>query len=229
MIYFIQAEGIGHIKIGFTGSDDAELRVVDLQTGSPVPLRLLGTIPGTMEDEKNLHRRFSLERVHGEWFRPVPRLLGMIPKHEPTREDRIEVVERSIQIRTLTVGRKQFGKSLLDQLPVQELICWESAYCHCTDDTYEGDAEEKQISTWIDGVVWGWVIASESKQNTRDRQFRWVIFEDRGQLFKYQDFDNGVVRMSTSWAKSSVFFHQLYASRLLLSGFRPQDQLFFGV
>lgn len=27
MIYFIQAEGIGHIKIGFTGDDDASSRL----------------------------------------------------------------------------------------------------------------------------------------------------------------------------------------------------------
>lgn len=54
MIYFIQAEGIGHIKIGFTDKDDAALRLAELQTGSPVPLRLLGVSPGDVLAEKNL-------------------------------------------------------------------------------------------------------------------------------------------------------------------------------
>lgn len=59
VIYFAEAVGVGLIKIGFTESLDAEVRLATLQTGSPVPLRLLGTMEGTIEEEKDLHRRFG--------------------------------------------------------------------------------------------------------------------------------------------------------------------------
>src|SRR5262245_55030947 len=116
MLYFIQAEQVGHIKIGLTDNDDALVRLATLQTGSPVPLRLLGTIPGTMQDEKDLHRRFAASKVCGEWFLPTPELLALIPAVEPLVCGKVEVVSQSVQIRVLTVGRKQFTKALLAQL-----------------------------------------------------------------------------------------------------------------
>lgn len=94
MIYFIQAEGVGHIKIGFTDSEDAGVRLATLQTGSPVQLRLIGTIPGTVEDEKNLHRRFASECVHGEWFKPVPHLIKMVHSGDDRNDGLMEVVDR---------------------------------------------------------------------------------------------------------------------------------------
>lgn len=70
MIYFIQDTLTCHIKIGFTDGDpDARLRA--LQTGNPNPLVLLGTSQGDLEDEQDLHRRFSEWRVQGEWFKPA--------------------------------------------------------------------------------------------------------------------------------------------------------------
>lgn len=123
MIYFIQADGLGHIKIGFTEST-AEARLADFLTGSPVSLRLLGSIPGTAEDEKDLHRRFAAHRVHGEWFRPVPELLELARRGAgaPPSCGGVEVAERSVSIRVLTVGRKQFTRALLDQLPAEPII-----------------------------------------------------------------------------------------------------------
>ena len=56
MIYFIQAEGVGHVKIGFTDADDADVRLATLQIGSPVPLRLLGTVQGSADEEKDFHQ-----------------------------------------------------------------------------------------------------------------------------------------------------------------------------
>jgi Meiotically up-regulated gene 113 len=65
LIYFI-ATSAGHIKIGYSANPDRRLK--SLQTASSVPLRLIGTLPGTLKDEEALHARFAKYRVRGEWF-----------------------------------------------------------------------------------------------------------------------------------------------------------------
>lgn len=65
-IYFVQAECGGPVKIGFTV--DVDERVKALQCGSPFPLRVVATRPGTLGTEAELHRRFARHRLHGEWF-----------------------------------------------------------------------------------------------------------------------------------------------------------------
>lgn len=72
MIYFIADSDtlatIHSVKIGFT-SNNPEWRLGQLQTGSSRTLTLIGCIPGTVEDEVALHRRFKELHSHGEWFR----------------------------------------------------------------------------------------------------------------------------------------------------------------
>jgi len=77
MIYFIQDEGTFHIKIGYTGGPAAK-RLRELQVASPSGLVLLRAVPGDMDCERELHRRFDRYRVHGEWFQPAPALLRLI-------------------------------------------------------------------------------------------------------------------------------------------------------
>jgi hypothetical protein len=84
MIYFIQDETVCLIKIGYT-SDDAANRLKFLQTGSPVGLRLLATIPGELSDERQLHARFAAHRERGEWFRPVPELVSLLIERSGVR------------------------------------------------------------------------------------------------------------------------------------------------
>ncbi len=67
LVYFIRAES-SQIKIGI--SYDPVGRLHDLRGASPVPLKLLGTIPGGIEQEIALHKRFAKQRLHGEWFAP---------------------------------------------------------------------------------------------------------------------------------------------------------------
>ena len=67
LVYFIRAE-TGQIKIGI--SYDPVGRLHDLRGASPVPLKLLGAIPGGIEQEIALHKRFAKQRLHGEWFAP---------------------------------------------------------------------------------------------------------------------------------------------------------------
>lgn len=55
------------LKIGYTsGSPYARLRA--LQTGSPCELVMMAIHDGTIDDEQELHRKFSASRIHGEWF-----------------------------------------------------------------------------------------------------------------------------------------------------------------
>lgn len=78
-VYFIEAEN-GLIKIGV--SDDPVGRLAQIKTMSPLPLKLLGLIPGAGDvGEAEFHRRFADDREHGEWFRPSPALTSYIAAH----------------------------------------------------------------------------------------------------------------------------------------------------
>ncbi len=78
MIYFIQAGSFGPIKIGFTGSEDANKRIRQLQTAHPEKLECLLTIDGSYKDEQRLHEYFKHLRLQGEWFEPKPELVEFI-------------------------------------------------------------------------------------------------------------------------------------------------------
>jgi hypothetical protein len=78
MIYFIRAGLSGCIKIGFTTGFVLEPRLKQLQTASPLPLKVLFCMEGGRSLEKKLHRSFANAREQGEWYRPVPELLDYI-------------------------------------------------------------------------------------------------------------------------------------------------------
>jgi hypothetical protein len=70
-VYVIgQLDGTGPVKIGWSFSPEA--RLSQLQVGSPVRLLLIGSVPGTVEDEQALHARLAAYRLHGEWFSRSP-------------------------------------------------------------------------------------------------------------------------------------------------------------
>jgi hypothetical protein len=72
VIYFLQAESGGPIKIGFSRDEDSlKSRVRHLQTSQPVKLVVRKTIEGTHEDEQALHKQFHSSRLVGEWFVPT--------------------------------------------------------------------------------------------------------------------------------------------------------------
>jgi hypothetical protein len=68
-VYFISFGSF--IKIGFSTNLQQRLRALPHD-------ELLATIPGTMRDEKLLHRQFAHLRQQGEWFRKDPELLAHI-------------------------------------------------------------------------------------------------------------------------------------------------------
>jgi hypothetical protein len=72
-VYFIKPVGLdGPIKIGC--SEKPAGRLETLSVWSPMPLELIGSVPGTFEDERFLHYCFSEYHSHREWFRSSPQL-----------------------------------------------------------------------------------------------------------------------------------------------------------
>lgn len=76
-VYFVQAETSRRIKIGFTELQP-QARLSTLQIGSPEKLRLLGTFPGSMADERATHKLFISDQIAGEWFSETKALLEFI-------------------------------------------------------------------------------------------------------------------------------------------------------
>lgn len=70
-VYFIR-DGLGHIKIGI--ARNVEKRKSGLQTANPNELEtfFIMSVPSiydAMEIEKELHKKFSKDRLKGEWFK----------------------------------------------------------------------------------------------------------------------------------------------------------------
>jgi hypothetical protein len=74
MIYFIEAMGL--VKIGYSNNPKRRLQM--LATGCPAPCTLLAVRDGDQRDERELHRKFSHLRSHGEWFRLTSKLRDFI-------------------------------------------------------------------------------------------------------------------------------------------------------
>lgn len=98
-MYFVQADD-GPIKIGYCQSiGRLRPRVNSMQTGNHHELYVLGVIHGAGRlHEEEFHKRFSRDRVRGEWFRPTGPLLRLIyeeaekvpgfPQRERSRRER---------------------------------------------------------------------------------------------------------------------------------------------
>jgi hypothetical protein len=65
-VYFALAPIAGLVKIGTT--ERLADRMQELRLMSPVPLELIGHVPGGFEREQEYHRTFADARAHGEWF-----------------------------------------------------------------------------------------------------------------------------------------------------------------
>uniref|UniRef100_A0A6M3IE98 Bacteriophage T5 Orf172 DNA-binding domain-containing protein n=1 Tax=viral metagenome TaxID=1070528 RepID=A0A6M3IE98_9ZZZZ len=68
-LYIIQAINGGAVKIGISHCPEERLKY--LQTGSPVPLRIIRCYKDRGLIESKLHKKFSDFKLHGEWFDEV--------------------------------------------------------------------------------------------------------------------------------------------------------------
>lgn len=73
-VYVVHAIGTGMVKIGWTvGAGRVLGRVAEMQTGCPVALEVVHTVPhAPIATEKALHKELDSFRVRGEWFRIDP-------------------------------------------------------------------------------------------------------------------------------------------------------------
>lgn len=79
-IYFIASfpgrDGHNLVKIGFTGN--VHKRLETFRTALPFDPELAFSMPGTMADEKEIHRRLAESRFNREWFHYDDRVQAMI-------------------------------------------------------------------------------------------------------------------------------------------------------
>lgn len=110
-VYFVRAGEA--IKIGF--STNTPSRIASLQTSNAEQLELLGSIPGTPEDERELHERFCHFRIRGEWFRDADEIVDYV--HDKTwRRPRLPAPspETLATIKDLINQRQAYG----DKTPI---------------------------------------------------------------------------------------------------------------
>lgn len=67
-VYLLWGEGTQMFKVGFTDRT-VNRRAGLIQNHSPIPLRIVGDMPGSLQSERDIHSRLSPYREHGEWFR----------------------------------------------------------------------------------------------------------------------------------------------------------------
>lgn len=68
LVYVIQGEGGGPVKVGKSTFRRLPHRVAEIQTGHPSALRVVSTFRGGLAIERMLHRALSRHRIRGEWF-----------------------------------------------------------------------------------------------------------------------------------------------------------------
>lgn len=76
VVYFIHDEIRSAIKIGF--ATNLYQRFASIQSSSASPLKLLGAVAGTLDDEAALHQKWHPLLIRGEWFSATPELLEWI-------------------------------------------------------------------------------------------------------------------------------------------------------
>lgn len=79
-VYFIssaQEPDVGDVvKIGIASNLDARLKAI--QTHQPETMYVVGTLPGGVELEREIHKQFQHCRMRGEWFKVTEDLLAFM-------------------------------------------------------------------------------------------------------------------------------------------------------
>lgn len=115
MIYFIQMNDDGPIKIGV--ANDLSARLSNLQCGNPYPLKLLGCLTGGYKKEKELHEQFKEHRMRGEWFHPSEELLRLAslaksPSELAEPDVSLDTIKRVLAMRDIGASYTKIGRDL---------------------------------------------------------------------------------------------------------------------
>ncbi|MDP2410387.1 MAG: GIY-YIG nuclease family protein [Pseudolabrys sp.] len=102
-VYFIECTG--KIKIGFTKNLHA--RLATFRTAHPDQITLIGSVPGSMRFERELHARLGIYAIKGEWFQDCQEVRNviacvMVGAIEPARrpvEDFLKELETTTKAR----------------------------------------------------------------------------------------------------------------------------------
>jgi hypothetical protein len=79
-IYLISTWDAEVVKIGFTTSIRSRLR--SLRTACPTQPRAHLLLKGSVLEERELHQRFAVDRIRGEWFRLSDAIRSFITEHK---------------------------------------------------------------------------------------------------------------------------------------------------
>lgn len=96
MIYFIQGQESGNIKIGYSITPDKRLN--NLQTAHYEDLNVIGLLHGSMKDEEKLHKMFEDYHLRGEWYSPGDLLLEYINKNSQLKNSVIKLNDKFYKI-----------------------------------------------------------------------------------------------------------------------------------
>lgn len=102
-IYFVECSVTKLVKIGV--SNNINLRLSSLQTGSPTPLTLLGAVVFDKSLEGKLHKHFSKHNSHGEWFHPNKNLSKII--ENLNSKDALFIVFKELEIEYRNLSERQ--------------------------------------------------------------------------------------------------------------------------
>ncbi len=127
--YFIQAQESGFVKIG--RARDPRARMKELQVGNPETLKLLAQVPADIE--KEMHERFQLAWVNGEWHKPTFSLMDFIeiadeaffltplPRNHGSLMERLTWLQAQIETLENEIYAQQNPRNLMDDIAVPRL------------------------------------------------------------------------------------------------------------
>lgn len=78
-VYIIQARPSGNVKVGI--ARNVATRLASMQCATWETLTLLAVMPGGVDRERQLHRRFATHHIAREWFRPAPEILALAAEY----------------------------------------------------------------------------------------------------------------------------------------------------
>lgn len=108
MIYFLLAEELDAVKVGYT-SRDPSTRSAEIQIHCPCETRLIRSTAGSKDDELRLHLRWREHWIRGEWFR-----------YSAIAEEVRRVHPPSATVSCSRCGKRR-GTGLLEQLKLRGL------------------------------------------------------------------------------------------------------------